>query len=142
MWLESLGFFMIAILIFWNLFAAACGAQDAGIFAHGVAHQIKERQPYNIHAFLNIPRGVVWTFFVFILSDLPPIQHGIASISLLLQFSMFHNGTYYQTRHYLDGVPGYHFFTSKNQTTARISFGAVGRVLLWVLGLVGCLVMV
>lgn len=129
---------MIEVLIFWNLFAAGCGIMDAGIFAHGVGHQIKERQPYNIHTFLNIPRGIIWGQCVFMLSDLGPIAQAVCALCLMLQFPFFHDGFYYQSRHFIDKVSGYHFFTSKNQTTARFSFGAVGRVLGWVLGLVGC----
>lgn len=131
---------MIEILIFWNLFALACGIMDAGIFAHGVAHDMLLKQDYNIHTFLNIPRGIVWAFCVFAIIDLHPGEVFLGSIGLLMQFPAMHDGAYYQSRHFIDRVPGYHFLTSKNQTTARISIGAAGRVIAWVLGVGVCFV--
>ena len=124
---------MIISLISWLAFALTVGVVEGMLFAYGAAHCMQERLPYNKHIPLNIIRIIVG------LICLAPIWYigfgwfALTGISYILMFSFLHNGAQYTTRQIID-VPYYHWFTSKNQSDARINLGAWIRTIAFIAG--------
>jgi len=123
---------MVESMIYWFVFSLAVGAMEAAIFAHGVAHQMVEKQPYNIHAWFFGFRVIMGTIFLAAIRQLGwwLIPIGIAYV---LIFPFLHDGMHYEVRRWLDGTP-YNWFTSENQSTAKFSFNAFVRTVMYVTG--------
>lgn len=115
-------------LIWWLLFSAANGLQDA-VFYHMADYS---RQPVKFtHGW-----SVVMRLFAAcaILDSTKPGKWAMELIVLGMTFSLFHNGFYYQARRAF-GVKEYNFFSDSDTSKALFDFTFAERALLFVTGI-------
>jgi len=124
---------VVISVVSWLAFSLSIGVFEGVFFAYGIAHQIQERMPFNKHIPLTGLRIVVG---LICLAPIWKVGFGwlvLVAISYGLMFPFLHNGSYYTTRRIID-MPLYHWFTSKNQSDAKINLGAWKRTIAFISG--------
>ena len=90
----------LSINIAWILYSMLEGLRE-GFYWHFKSHSKKDCD-FEIHPIFSLQRGVVLTLIGILLYTFIGWQSIISVLSMMLIFSLFHNGTYYCTRHKLD----------------------------------------
>lgn len=131
----------------WIMFSIACGIMEGMIFAYG-GGQLNSKEgietkdgrvlkyPYNIHTALVLPRIVFSVTIIVLLQVLSQdfLTTALGTFFLFLTFPFFHDGSYMQTRGFLD-YKKYNFFSNSSTTNAVLSLGSWQRSVLGLMGL-------
>lgn len=128
----------IVILFFWIVFALLQGLNDSYYYHYRMtSNQLKDE---NIHWVYFCQRFIVCTCIGLIHSMYFPIlSTGIFLGSLILIFSFFHNGMYYQMRKKISHGNLYPkgWFSSSTTSQATIELNNVTRIFLAIVGIIG-----
>ncbi len=116
-------------LILWTAFAASNGLAHGAVFAHG-----NNRHPYDVHWFFAPTRAIVLALCICLNPGIGGLSAIILMISLLLMFSFWHNGVYYETRRRLD-FPAYRFWSQSSTTTSQLQYSFTNRSIQLLLGI-------
>lgn len=116
--------------ITWIAFALISGVLEAFLFANNpeVTSAFKKKYNFDIHALFNGLRAIVALVILFF------SREPYLFLFCPMVFPFFHDGAYYQTRHWIDGAYK-HWFDQSSQTSAKLSFYPVERVVMLLLGL-------
>ena len=118
---------IIVITILWIAYSLLEGFREAHYYDTHPNHK-------NIHWVYFIQRGVVLAG-AFGSLTIPYIESGLVCFSLVLIFSFFHNGAYYQTRHYLNkSVYPKGFFSNSDTSQAVFEFSFWWRTSMAIFG--------
>lgn len=109
-------------LLAWILFSLLEGMREAASFSHG-----NSKHPFNIHKYF-MPVRALFALILCMWSGM-----WVDLIAYMLIFSFFHDGAYYQTRHFID-YPKYNFFSQSESTTAKFSVNFKVRTIMLILG--------
>lgn len=120
---------VIELYIIWILFAISDGIEEAKIFEY---KGVDIKWHTSIHAFFTIQRSVVLLGLSWLVGDM--YSAGLFMLSAALSFPFWHDGSYYQTRHFLD-KPAYNFFSQSTTTNAKFSAGPLLRIAMLILSL-------
>lgn len=128
----------IILIIFWIVYALLSGTND-GYYYHyrNTSIQLKDE---NIHWIYFCQRFILWSCMLLLHSlYFPILSTGVFSASLILIFSFFHNGIYYETRKRLSNYNLYPkgWFSSSTSSQATIELNNISRIFLAVVGLIG-----
>lgn len=92
---------LILINLVWTFYSVTEGSRE-GFYWH-YENLSKRVCDFDVNKIYNIQRFVVWNLFMILLYFILGGVSLFISLCLFLQFSYFHNGTYYYTRNKLGG---------------------------------------
>lgn len=121
------------IIFFWILFAAVSGVTEAVLFSNNVIlANSKKKEWQDEHFWFTTQRFIVYLILIRNLHLAECILLGLAFFAV---FPFIHDGVYYTVRDII--YPGSYpkrFLDNSTETDAKLSFGDVARVSLFLIG--------
>lgn len=128
----------IVLIMMWIILALLNGVRDS-FYYHYKMTSIQQKNE-NIHWVYFCERFITWSCIALLHSMFFEIlSTGIYSGSLILIFSFFHNGIYYETRKRLSKADIYPkgWWSSSTTSTATIELNNISRIIMLITGVFG-----
>ena len=127
---------MILFIILYILFSLVEGVRDGFFYHYKMSNVVQDK--YNAHIIFTAERVIVLVimYVVTYLSFNSYLFSLLILLAQFLMFSFFHNGAYYEMRHFLNKeIYAHGFFDSSKTSTSKIELNTLNRTILFVLGL-------